>query len=726
MNRVKRKRKVITPKVFQAEHSECGAAALAIILRYYGCWLPTEQIRYECGVSRDGCSAADMILAARHFGLDGKGYCVELEKLAQVPKPCIIHWDFDHFVVLEGVGRKYAYINDPASGHRRVGFDELDRKYTGVTLCFCPTKDFVRTERPSWVRDLLERYYGAELKPLVFLLLAGLAVTAAGLFAPFLTRSFIDNVIYSGRISAAKKIIAALAAMYLFQSAYNSLRDAVAARLNLKISALNAERLLRKMLRLPMLYYEQRYAGELSRRLECSTEIVETLTGRLIDFALDFIQIAVFLTAMFFISPKLALIGTAGILASAMISAALLRPYSELSQMNTQERGRLTGMLCAGIKASDTIKAAGAEEMFVSEVSGIYARSFQSSQRLEALKQVTAVLPAAVAGITSAVILIRGAGMTVYDGLSVGSLTAFLQFFGTFASPVSRMLGFSQTLKGLRASYAKLEDIEMARTDFRFSGEETIACPFDDSEGGKGKLDGRIDVDGLTFGYNISQAPVVDGFSMSVPVGNCVAIVGPSGCGKSTVAKLMDGILSPWSGEIRYDGVQLKNISELWFRASVAMVSQNGFIFDGTVGENICAFRKDVSRDSIIRAAADADALDIISSFPEELDHRLESGGKSLSGGQRQKIVIARALAVNPAVLILDEATSALDSVSEKKILENIRARGCTCIIISHRISAIRDCDRIIVMNDGRVTEAGGHDELMAAGGTYSRLVSEE
>lgn len=712
----KHKHGVHTPAVYQMEAAECGAASLSIILQYFHCKISMEEIRYECGIARDGCSAADIIRAAHKFGLQAKGYHKNVTELFEVPVPCILHWTNNHFVVLEKINNKFVTINDPATGHRKVTFEEFEKCYSETVLCFEPQDNFTRHQQPSGLFTLLGQRLGYEKRSVLYLILTGLVLVMPGLLLPILTQVFVDKVLLQNNISWFSILITAMIFSYGFQIIFISLRSIITARLRTKLSLITNYKLLHKMFRLPITFFEQRYAGELSQRSEINNSINSFLAGNFSELILNVLEAMFYLSLMLLYNKTLTFIGCIGVICNLLISFLLLKPTSNLYLQTNQAQSQMTGALCAGISVAGSIKSAGIENEYTEHIIGQYAKNVQSEQRLGRIQQILNVLPNVCSRIFHILILIIGGELVINGQCTTGILTAFCQLLSSFVTPINQLILSFQNIEHMKAGLTRIQDIDSSKTDHRYHKNTLPASAAP-------KLSGQLCMKNISFGYTPGHPPFIKNFSLQATPGSRIAIVGTSGCGKSTIGKLLSGILVPWDGEISYDNIPLSQIPLSCLCETVSVINQQATIFSGSIRTNITLRKKHYTEQELYQAVMDADAHELINSLSGAFEYRLTEDGKNLSGGQRQKIEIARALLSNPSVLIMDEATSALDVVTEQKIMDNIRRRGCTCIIIAHRLSTIRNCDLIMVMEQGVVVECGTHEQLLSQKGIYSELI---
>lgn len=712
-----RTRCVRTKEVFQIEASECGAACLAIILQYYHRYIPMEQLRYECGISRDGCTAADLICAGAVFGLKGCGYSKTLEEMRTFPVPCILHWNFSHFVVLEGIRGNRVYLNDPAVGRRVVSWDEMDKAFTGIALYFSRNEDTECSKRERRGAFLFRERLQGQQAVMGYLILTGLLLVFPGLALPLLTQIYIDDVVMNGKISWLVPVLAGMTGVYLFQIVFNWIRTDVLAKLKLKLYMLTGYRLLHKLFRLPVLFFDQRYTGELSQRIENNSEVNDFLTGGLCQAILNIFEAVFYLLLMIIYSPVLTAIGVFGVLLNITISVLMIRPLANLAIKQRQDQNRLVGMLCAGLTVFSTIKANGAENDYAKAILGHYAQTTESEQRIGRVQQILKAFPESVSNMFQIVILMIGVSLVIKGSCTAGILTAFCQLLAAFTAPINELIGFSQNIQMMKANMAGVTDIEEAVEDPRFAKKEACDFPM--------VLTGNLEVKNVTFSYSPLQNPVVRNLSFRLAPGSRIGITGASGCGKSTLIRLISGLLVPQEGQILYDGIRLQDLPLSVLRGNIGIIGQSSFFFSGTVRENLTFWNKDCPEHDIIDALKDAEAYELVNTFLDGLEYRLEEGAKNLSGGQRQKLQIARALIRDPVILIMDEVTSAMDPVTEEKIMRNIMRRNCTCVVVAHRLSSIRDCDLILVMENGVVVQSGTHEELLKEQGNYRRLLME-
>jgi NHLM bacteriocin system ABC transporter peptidase/ATP-binding protein len=714
--RKQRLRKVTT--VLQMEAAECGSACLGMILGYFRRFVPPEELRVECGVSRDGSKASNVLKAARKYGLVAKGYKKEPQNLKTMRGPMIIHWNFNHFVVLEGFRGKRAFINDPAYGRRVVSEEEFDQSFTGVVLVFARDEGFKRGGQKRGILSSLKPRLKGAVGGVSFVFLAGLALVIPGLVIPVFSKVFVDNILLKGMKNWLSILLIAMAGTAIIRGFLVWLQEYFLLKLETKLALSGSSGFFWHVLRLPIEFFTQRYAGEIGNRVAINDSVASLIAGRLASSVLDLVLIIFYGALLIYYD----LILTAAGVAIAVINLLFLRVTSNLIKDQNmrllQDRGKIVGIAMGGLQLIETLKASGKESEFFTRWAGHQAKLMNSEQRMGETSNYLSAVPAFLATLNTAVILIVG-GFRVLDGfITLGTLVAFQALMGSFLGPIERLVNLGAMLQQAKGELNRLDDVLNYKPD-----EYTSKAIDKVEETENSKLEGALEIRDLSFGYNRMDAPLIESFDLSVRPGARVALVGASGSGKSTVAKLIAGLYEPWSGEILFDGKPRAEIPRSVITDSLAMVDQDIALFDGTVKENLTLWDTTVPDPDVVLAAKHAEIHEDISARTGGYEHMLEENGRNFSGGQRQRLEIARAMAKNPRILILDEATSALDPKTEQMVDENIRMRGCTCIVVAHRLSTIRDCDEIIVMDRGKIVERGTHEELLKGSGLYADLI---
>jgi len=706
--------------VLQMEAVECGAAALGIILGYYGRVVPLEELRVACGVSRDGSKASNVVKAARGYGLIAKGYRKEPDELRTLAPPFIAFWNFSHFLVIEGFGRRGVYVSDPANGRRIATYDEFDRAYTGVVLTFEPGPEFRKGgARPSLLAAMRTRLRGSEWA-LAFVVLASLALVVPGIVIPIFSQIFVDQYLVQGSRDIILPLLGGMALTALLRAGLTWLQQHYLLGLQTKLSISMSSKLFWHALRLPMEFYGQRYAGEVGSRVTINDRIAQLLSGQVATTALNLITVLFYVVVMLQYDVPLTLIGIVFAAFNIAVVRFVSRKRIDANQRLLLERGKLTGVSMGGLQSIETLKATGSESDFFVHWAGLEAKLLEAQQELGARTQLVSAVPPMLTALTTAAVLGVGA-LRVMDGdLTIGMLVAFQSLITSFMTPFGQMVALGTTLQETRGDLNRVDDVLRYEPDPQVPAK--IGASEEISPDLPSELSGYLELKNLTFGYSRLGAPLIEGFSLTLQPGSRVALVGASGSGKSTVAKLVSGLYPPWEGEILFDGQQRTTVPHGLLTSSLTVVDQDISLFEGTVRENLTLWDDSIAQGSLVRAARDARIHDDIAARQGGYESKVDEDGGNFSGGQRQRLEIARALVSDPTIVILDEATSALDPTTEGQIDDNLRRRGCTCLIIAHRLSTIRDCDEIIVLDRGKVVQRGTHEQMRDVDGPYARL----
>lgn len=709
------------PVVMQMEALECGAAALTMILAYYGKWLPLEQVRADCGVSRDGSNAKNVLRAARSYGMDAKGYRYEPEELKKSGKfPCIIHWNLNHFVVLTGFRGNKAVLNDPAKGNCTVTMEEFDEAFTGICLMIEPGADFEPGGSPKSVLAFARKRLTGTGTAVAFVVLTAVITSLAEMIQPAFSRIFVDRLLTGRNPEWFLPFLAVLTGFSLLQIAVAWIKAVYSLRISGKMAVVGSGGYMWKVLRLPMEFFSQRMAGDIQGRMAANAGIAETLVDTFAPLVLNAVMMLVYLVVMLRYSLPLTMIGVASIVINLFVSDIISKKRINITRVQMRDAGKLEGETVAGIEMIETIKASGAENGFFEKWAGYQASVNTQSVRYARLNQCLGLVPAAVSALSNTAVLMLGVWLTLQGEFTVGMIMAFQGFLTSFRKPADTLLSAGQTIQEMRTQMERIEDV----MEYPSAVDDTDSELDENVE--YGKLTGNVEIKNLTFGYSRLEQPLIRDFSLKLEQGSRVAFVGSSGCGKSTIAKLISGLYQPWEGEILFDGKKMSQIDRSVFAGSLAVVDQDIILFEDTIANNIKMWDTSIEDFEMIMAARDASLHEDIMQRDGGYEYRLMEGGRDLSGGQRQRMEIARVLAQDPTIIILDEATSALDAKTEYEVVNSIKDRGITCIVVAHRLSTIRDCDEIIVMERGNVVQRGTHEQLYAQEGLYRQLVTNE
>lgn len=715
-----RGRRVRTPTVLQMTGVECGVASLAMILAHYGAWVSIDTLRVQAGVTRNGSKASNLLKAARAHGLSAKGFKKEPDGLMSLPVPSIIHWNFNHYVVFEGVRGGWAYINDPASGPRRLKLRELGEHYTGVVLAFEPTVDFRRQGRRTGLASLLAARLSSCKGALAFVLLASLALVVPGIAIAGFAKIFVDDILIAGNDDWLVPLILGMALAAVFRGALTALQQAFLLRMEAMLALTMASRFLWRLIHLPAAFFTQRHAGDLADRIAANDRIATLLSGELATSVMNMTMVLFYGLAIALFDPMMAGLGVALAALNLIVLKAVNRHREDLSRALLADGGKLAAATVGAIRSAETLKASGSENEAFRNWAGYQAKMLDAQRRMAPANALLAGFPILTAGLITAATLGFG-GLRVIDGtLSIGAIVAIQSLMLSFTQPIAALVNLGGQLQRVRGDIERLDDIEASPAPDLNADDRSRAA-----WGGPATLTGALHLEDIRFGFSPLDPPLLEEISLSIQPGARVALVGGSGSGKSTLGRIAAGQMPPWSGSVRVDGRPIGLIPRHVLAASVAYVDQDIFLFEGTVRENLTLWDDTVDDVTLSRALEDAQIRAEIMARPGQLDCHVEEGGTNFSGGQRQRLELARALVMRPRLLILDEAMSALDPLTEKAVDDALRRRGCACLIIAHRLSTIRDADEIIVLSHGRIVERGDHDTLLASGGAYAALIAE-
>lgn len=704
------------PVIMQMEATECGAACLAMILAHYGRWVPLEEARASCGVSRDGSKAANILKAARSYGMQAESRCLSVQEIRERGEfPCIISWNQTGFVVLRGFAGKKALLNDPGRGSVKVDLQAFERSFSGTALEFAPTGSFEKGgERPSTMKFAFERLQSMK-GPTLFVALATFVVSLATIMGTTVSSAFMDHVLTGESPQWLAPILAVLALAVLVRCAVNIANAVYLNRIRGKFAVVGASQFMWHLLHLPVGFYEQRTVGDLQQRQEANETVAATLVEKLAPAIFNVVLVILYLAVMLTYSWKLTLVGLVTVAINVFVANWASRARVNVTRQQMRDRSLLYSNTMAGIESIETIKASGAEEGFFERWSGYQALVNDASVRFNKTDLYFAAVPEFLAQLANITVLLLGTFLIMSGEFSAGMLLAFQGLLASFMGPVDSIIGLGQQIQEMRTSMERVQDVLEYPVDVHDDGR--------DAEEVSSKLSGKVEIDHVSFGYSPLEPPLIKDFSLKLEPGSWVALVGSSGSGKSTIAKLVSGLYEPWEGEVRFDGIPRRDIVPDRLHGSLAVVDQDIMTLPDTVEANIRLWDRSIEGYEVTLAARDADIHDAIVAREAGYQEVIAPRGRNFSGGQLQRLEIARALAADPSILIMDEATSALDAKTEANVIRAVRNRGITCIVVAHRLSTIRDCDEIVVLREGSVAERGTHEQLIAANGAYAELV---
>ena len=710
------------PVIMQLEALECGAACLTMVLAYYDKWIPLEEVRRDCGVSRDGSNLLYMKKAAINYGLNVDVYKVEPEEVEkQGTFPCILHWGFCHFVVCDGFKGDKVYLNDPARGQIQVSRQEFDEKFTGIMMVFKPSKEFVPSGKKKSVLGFAKKRMKGTSTAVTFVVLTTIITSLVSVILLAFSKFFLDELLSGRNVQLFIPFISGLIILSLIQIATNWIKTINMLKINGKLAVIGSTTYFWNVLHKPMEFFSQRMTGDLLGRQGENAGIANTLVQTAAPLALNTIMAIFYLIMMLNYNVILSLIGLVSLFGNMYFSRLISKKRINVTRVMMRDSGKLSSSTVSGIEMIETIKASGAENGYFEKWAGYQASVNSSKVKYSKVDAYLGMLPSILSQIVNTVILIVGVYLVINGDFTIGMIMAFQGFLGQFMNPATQLISAGQTIQEMTTSMERIEDVMEYPEDTMYAAEKRRRKVDTDR-----KLSGTLTMKNVTFGYSKLANPLIENFDIELKQGSKVAFVGASGCGKSTLAKLISGLYEEWSGDILFDGKPIKEIDRNVFTSSVAVVDQDITLFEDTISNNIKMWDNSIEDYEVILAARDAQIHEDIMKREEGYNYKILENGKDFSGGQRQRLEIARVLAQDPTLIIMDEATSALDAKTEYEVVKAINDRGITCVIVAHRLSTIRDCDEIIVLDKGKVVERGTHNELMANGKYYKELVTNE
>ncbi len=702
------------------EVTECGAVCLSIILSYYKKYIPIEELRIACNINRDGSNAQNISIAAESYGLECEGYSLDTHELNEVSLPAIIHWNLEHFVVLEGFGKDCIYINDPATGPRSLSIEEFDRSFTGITLCFEKSPSFTPSGTPPNITlPILERIKLIK-SSLIFASITSLCLILPGLALPAVSQVFVDQIIINKNFGWSLGIFLSLLLIFSIEWILCWLERFVLFRSYIKMSIVSSCKTLWHLLRLPFSFYTQRLPGEIAYRIGANDTISGVISMELIPIGISAFLIVFYAFAMLYYDVIIALIAFMTIGLNFLLLRSVYRSKNDAYARFQADSGKSTSYSLGILENIENIKEMGMEYKCFPNWAGYYTKKLNSTLSIGKKDAILGTLPVVFEVLAILAVLGVGGWRVINGSITIGMLIALQILMRNLLRPLMNFVHLSSNIQFIKVDLGRIFDILKYNIDPQFS-KEVIRDELTEK-----KLEGYLEFDNVSFSYGSATEDVLKNIHLEVSPGKSVALVGKTGSGKSTIAKLISGLYSPREGVVLFDHKPFEKIPNLTLRSSLSVVEQKPFLFQGTVKENLTFLDNTIPQKDIIQAAKDACIHELIIGRKEGYESQIEQDGANLSGGERQCFEIARALVKNPNFIVLDEATSSLDSSNEYEIIKNIRRRGVALIMIAHRLSTIKACDEIIVLDKGEIIAKGTHDELIQSCDLYLNMIRAE